>query len=82
MFSGKISLFSISAQQLPWSNENKTDQKSPLRPYLSISVDATQKQTVGYQDSAEVNTEHVIHLHVSHRTREEYYPTFPYVTWN
>ena len=62
MFSGKISLFSISAQELPWSNENKTEQKSLLRPYLSISVDASQKATVGYQDSAEVKTEHVIHF--------------------
>ena len=62
MFSGKISLFSISAQELPWSNENKTDQKSLLGPYLSISVDASQKATVGYQDSAEVKTEHVIHF--------------------
>ena len=56
MFSGKISLSNLSAHHLPWSNQNKTDQKSQLRPYLAISIDASFKANIGYKESAEVKT--------------------------
>ena len=54
MFCGKISLSSISASDLPWSNENKTDQKSDLRPYLAISVDAEHRTNVGREELSQV----------------------------
>ena len=58
MFTGRISLTNISALQLPWTNENRVDQQSDLRPYLAVSVDAQLKSTVGYQESSEV--EHML----------------------
>ena len=54
MFCGKISLQNISASDLPWSNENKTDQKSELRPYLAISVDAEHRVNVGKEELSQV----------------------------
>ena len=55
MFCGKISLINISASQLPWSNENKTDQRSDLRPYLAISVDAEHRINVGQEELSQVS---------------------------
>ena len=55
MFCGKISLLHISASQLPWSNENKTDQRSDLRPYLAISVDAEHRVNVGQEEMSQVS---------------------------
>lgn len=54
MFCGKISLQKISASDLPWSNENKTDQRSDLRPYLAISVDAEHRINVGAEELSQV----------------------------
>ena len=58
MFCGKISLLNISASQLPWSNENKTDQRSDLRPYLAISVDAEHRINVGQEEISQVSFTH------------------------
>lgn len=55
MFRGKIFLTSISVDELPWSNANRTSQGSELRPYLVISLDGVERKRVRCEEVAQVN---------------------------
>lgn len=52
MFRGKIFLTSISLDDLPWSNANRSSQGSELRPYMVISVDGVERQRVRWEEVA------------------------------
>ena len=53
MFRGKIFLTSISVDDLPWSNANRTSQGSELRPYLVISLDGVETKRVRCEEVAQ-----------------------------
>ena len=56
MFRGNIFLTNIRAEGLPWSNLNRMETDSELRPYLVISLDAEEKKRLRCEDNSEVRT--------------------------